>query len=132
MRASRKFAIDHLKRYFPDPLENPLEHIDTHNEEQEEAEKHGKEAEPLPFVDVLDADQQKTLRVMYPEKHDTIESNDLGKRELEIMDDDDPDIYAITFFHFRYMDPSSESQTLVYKVHLTFMLQALLFYFLLW
>ena len=82
MRASRKFAIDYLKRYFPDPLENPLEHIDEHNEKQEEARE--SEKEPLPFVDVLDADQQKTLRVMYPEKFDNIESNDLGKRELEI------------------------------------------------
>lgn len=66
MKASRKFAIEYMKKYFPDPLENPLTHIDEFKEEQ--ADKDTKEL--IPFVDILDSDQQKTLIVMYPEKQD--------------------------------------------------------------
>lgn len=51
-------------------------------------------------------------------------------REIDICDKDDPDIYAVTFYHFKYRDPGSESQTLVFKCHLTFMIQTLMFFYL--
>lgn len=55
----------------------------------------------------------------------------MRKRELEIGDEDSPDIYAITFYHFRFRNQGSETNALVYKTHLTFMMQFFLFLYLL-
>jgi hypothetical protein len=55
----------------------------------------------------------------------------LGVRDLDITDANDPDIYALTFYTFMIKDIDTETSKLVFKSNVAFMLQMLLFHYIL-
>lgn len=55
----------------------------------------------------------------------------MGIRDLDITDPNDPDIYGITFYTFMIKEIDTETSGLVFKSNVAFMLQMLLFYYIL-
>ena len=48
-------------------------------------------------------------------------NDNLGTRDLEITDKDDPDVYAVTFYSFLMKDIDAEIASLVFKANIAFM-----------